>query len=173
MTVTYKRLPASLSADRELVSEAQYRLLLACEPDLPAAFDVNEGKRTKARQEELVREKGIYNRATNPYGAAAYSPQAPHIKEGRSDHALDCDLPGALVTAARKRDVTYRYTVPTEGWHIEPDPGELAAFAGRARKRRRGAIKAARVAVRRATRGVVRARKKLGNARRRLVRAKR
>ena len=169
-TVHYRRLPASLSVDREFVSDAQYALLIDLEPNLPAGFNVNEGHRTMERQAELVRLQGLYS-AANPHGAAAPSATAPHIKTGHADHALDCIRPDALVAEAHHQGVDYRYTVPTEDWHIEPDGEDLARFAVAERGRRAKAVRVAKIRVRRAKRVVVRSTGKLKRERRRLSRA--
>lgn len=164
MPVEYRRLPASLSVDREEVSLAQYILLTEIEPDLPAEFNVNEGHRTPERQQELIDEKGLWS-PSNPFGAAPVSPTAPHIKTGQIDHALDCQRPDTLVTEARHEGVDYRYTVPTEGWHVEPDEDDLERFIHTERKKRKAAVTKAKKAKRNAHRAVLRAAGKLKKAR--------
>jgi hypothetical protein len=83
--------------------------------------DVNSLHRTMAEQEQMVREKGIYNSLTNPHGAARPNPAAPHIKIGRKDHAADIN-DGAvdrLVAGLRRKGFRVLFTVSTEPWHVE------------------------------------------------------
>lgn len=131
MAVHYMQLNFA-SRDHEHVSREQYVLLhdIYYGHNGPAlkAFNVNEGHRTMARQAELVREQGRYNAVTNPHGAAEPSATAPHIKSGHPDHALDLDGVDAFIAAAAHRGVTYRKTVSTESWHVEPDPAQLARY---------------------------------------------
>lgn len=145
MTVTYKRF------DNERVSRPWSRLLR----DLRARgtrFHLNEGHRTFARQAELVRQKGVWT-PSNPTGAARPSPNAPHIRTGRFDHACDFDIDNAAAVenAARAAGVTLQATVPGEPWHLEADRGELLAYYRRRRKevaraKRRRALARARKA---------------------------
>jgi hypothetical protein len=95
---------------------------------------VNEGHRTLARQAELVREKGLYNRYTNPGGAAAPSPNAPHIKVGHIDHAIDFRNAAGVHKALSRRGIRSYFTVSTESWHLEPDAGDLRRYAHRMTK---------------------------------------
>lgn len=104
-------------------------------------FHVNEGRRTMARQAELLREKGLYNRITNPSGAAWPSPTAPHIKVGRWDHALDLDNASAVIGFFRNViGVTLLRTVTTENWHVELAPADKAQLVAWARKHARAVL---------------------------------
>ena len=126
MAVTYRRF------DGERVSRPWERLLR----DIRARgtrFHLNEGKRTFARQRELVAKLGVWS-PTNRTGAARPSHNAPHIRTGRFDHACDFDNAAAVETAARARGVTLRATVPGEPWHLEADRDELLAYYRRRRK---------------------------------------
>jgi hypothetical protein len=97
-------------------------------------FNVNEGHRTLARQAELVREKGLWT-PSNPTGAAAPSANAPHIRTGRADHAIDFDNAVGVIAAARKRGVTLRQTVmPHEPWHVEANLVDLHRYNARRAK---------------------------------------
>lgn len=83
--------------------------------------DVNSLNRSMAEQEQMVREKGIYNSLTNPHGAARPNANAPHIKVGRKDHAADIN-DGAvdrLVAGLRRKGFRLLFTVSTEPWHVE------------------------------------------------------
>src|ERR1700754_759061 len=53
-------------------------------------FTLNSGHRTMAEQQQLVNRQGLFGPG-NPHGAARPSATAPHIREGRIDHALDVD----------------------------------------------------------------------------------
>lgn len=134
MPVTYLRLPAAISRDREIVSRQWYVLLHDLHYTDGIDFNVNEGKRTMARQAELVRLQGVWSPA-NPHGAAVPSATAPHIREGRPDHANDFDNSERVRVGAARRGVTLTRTVPTEDWHLEADPAALARYyrANRAR----------------------------------------
>lgn len=132
MAVKYRRF------DGELVSAEWHGLLVDLRYVDRVQFYLTEGKRTKARQQELLNEKGLWSPA-NPFGAAAVSDTAPHIRTGRKDHALDLirakgaagGTPQAMLNAAQKRGVTLKKTVPTEDWHREADLGELERYRAR------------------------------------------
>lgn len=134
MAVKYRKLYFN-SRDNELVSEQIFVLLYDIHESRPTGWNVNEGKRTWARQEELVREKGVWS-PSNPTGAAAPSHNAPHIWTGRPDHALDLDGVTVVMQEARRRGVTLTQTIlPNEPWHVVPDAEELAYFYKKNRRR--------------------------------------
>lgn len=87
-------------------------------------FQLNSGRRTRAEQERLIREKGVWT-PSNPTGAARYSPQAPHIREGREDHALDVDTDAynggnrKLAAWLRTQGLDVDHEIPQEPWHME------------------------------------------------------
>lgn len=156
MAVTY------LPIDGERVSAAWLPLLHDIRHIDKVVFVVGEGHRTWARQEELVRQKGVWS-PSNPTGAATPSDDAPHIWTGRPDHAIDFagdDAVGVdaqqVISAARKRGVTLRQTIlPNEPWHVVPDLGDLRAYNERRRKKLAGMrhrVARARKATRRTTR---------------------
>lgn len=96
-------------------------------------FRLNSGKRTMAEQRALVRSQGLWSYA-NPHGAAAPNPNAPHIRVGRANHALDVDQYAgdgvqALARWLRSHGMAVNFTVPTEGWHIEASAADLAKLA--------------------------------------------
>lgn len=124
--------------DNEKVSYQWYALLIDIRKNDKVWFHVNEGRRTKARQLELIREKGIYNSVTNPYGAAPYSPQAPHIRTGRFDHAIDFNNAQGVINAAKRRGVTLVRTVSTEEWHVEAVATQLQAYYEKRKRRLAG-----------------------------------
>lgn len=123
----YRKLNFS-SRDHEMVSSEWFVLLWDITHKDHVVYNVNEGHRTMARQAELVRELGLYDSRTNPHGAAAPSPHAPHIKTGHPDHAIDFDNADGVIHAATKRGVTLMRTVSTESWHLEPNPAQLHAY---------------------------------------------
>lgn len=101
-------------------------------------YHVNEGHRTKGRQQELLNEKGLWSPA-NPHGAAAVSDKAPHIRTGRPDHANDVVSPSGLTndrlggarelaTWLAKNGIVVRFTVPGEDWHMEAPLDDLERY---------------------------------------------
>ena len=120
--------------DREEVSGAWIGLLRDIRNVDGVRFNVNEGHRTMVRQAELVRQKGLWTPA-NPTGAAAPSANAPHIRTGRADHAIDFENVVQVIAAARKRGVTLRQTVmPHEPWHVEANLVDLHRYNARRAK---------------------------------------
>lgn len=102
-------------------------------------FQLNSGRRTRSEQERLIREKGIWS-PSNPTGAAAYSPSAPHIRVGREDHALDVDTGGGgnarLTRWLEGQGVTMDHEIGAEPWHMEArSERALRALATRLRAR--------------------------------------
>lgn len=115
------------SRDHERVSRQWFVLLWDLSHHDHVHFNVNEGHRTMARQQELVNEQGVWS-SSNPHGAALPSDHAPHIKTGHPNHAIDFDNSEGVIRAARKRGVTLLRTVSTESWHVEPDAAELFRY---------------------------------------------
>jgi lysozyme len=112
------------SRDHEKVSRQWFSLLWDIAHHDHVDYNVNEGHRTMARQQELVNEQGLWS-PSNPHGAAAPSSHAPHIKTGHPDHAIDFDNAQGVINAAQKRGVTLSRTVSTESWHLEPNATQL------------------------------------------------
>lgn len=125
--VTYFELEFS-SRDHEMASRQWFTLLWDLNHHDHVNFNVNEAHRTMARQQQLVNELGLYDPVHNPHGAAKPSPNAPHIKEGHPNHAIDFDNAQGVINAAQKRGVTLARTVSTESWHLEPNAQQLAAY---------------------------------------------
>lgn len=119
--------PRYLPIDGELVSSQWHVLLLACRAD-GVAFHVNEGHRTFARQWELYR---LYRSGRG--ALAAYpSPNAPHIRTGRLDHAIDFNNAAGVIRWLRGHGVPSAYlAVRGESWHVEAKASELVAAARR------------------------------------------
>lgn len=124
MTVVYKPI------DGEQVSEQWWVILTYLRNVKHVQFHVNEGHRTWARQEELVREKGLWS-PSNMHGAAAPSANAPHIRTGRLDHAIDFDNSTAVIYALSQLGVIARRTVPGESWHLEVAASDLVKLAAK------------------------------------------
>lgn len=94
-------------------------------------FQLNSGQRTMAEQRALVATKGLWS-PSNPQGAAAPSAHAPHIREGRQDHALDVDTfahgggEAKLQRWLEGHGMKVRNTVPGEPWHMEISAADLS-----------------------------------------------
>lgn len=129
----YRKLNFS-SQDHEMVSSEWFVLLWDITYHDHVNYNVNEGHRTERRQQELLDELGLWS-PSNPHGAAAVSPHAPHIKTGHADHACDFDNSQGVINAAHKRGVTLVRTVSTESWHLEPVAAELHRYYVKNHKR--------------------------------------
>jgi hypothetical protein len=105
----------------KLVSEQWYVVLQAAS-DAGIAFQLNSGRRTMRQQQKLVDEKGVWT-PSNPTGAALPTPNAPHIRVGREDHALDVStLDGGnsrLTAWLRSEGVRVNHPIQAEPWHLE------------------------------------------------------
>lgn len=115
----------NVSDDWEVVLEAAW--------EDGVRFALNSGRRTRAEQERLIREKGVWS-PSNQTGAAAYSAQAPHIREGLDAHALDVDVEdhngnARLMAWLRKRGVYARRPIAAEPWHMEISEDALHRLA--------------------------------------------
>lgn len=84
------------------------------------AIPLNSGRRTLDEQEDLVKQKGLWS-PSNPTGAAAPNPNAPHIRVGREDHALDISFPGVLDFQKwlAHQGVNSHRPIAAEPWHLE------------------------------------------------------
>lgn len=102
------------------------------EPD-----DLNEGRRTMAEQQHFF--------DNQPPLAAKPSPNAPHIWEGRENHALDANSHNGaakrLANFYESQGVDVVFNVPGEDWHFQPTSEEqLARAADKIRKQRDAAV---------------------------------
>jgi hypothetical protein len=95
------------------------------------AFMLDSGHRTMSEQQ------GLFNTFLT-FGhplAARPADNAPHIRSGRIDHAIDVNsLDGGanrLAAWLHAKGSHPTFPVPGEPWHIEVDPGELRALAGK------------------------------------------
>ena len=109
--------------DGESVSEQWWVLLR----DLRRAgvwFRVNEGHRTWERQQYFwdLYLSGRGNIAARP------SHNAPHIRTGRFDHAIDFQNAAGVIQAARRRGVYLYLSVAGESWHVEADRDDLLNY---------------------------------------------
>lgn len=89
------------------------------------SFRVNEGHRTMARQLYFwnLYRSGRGNLAAYP------SSNAPHIRSGRIDHAIDFGNAAGAMAWLRAVGMNPTLTVPGESWHVEVPAGELSAYA--------------------------------------------
>jgi hypothetical protein len=94
-------------------------------------FQLNSGQRTMREQAALYR---LYRLGRGNL-AAVPSPNAPHIRVGRQDHAVDVDAPsgGAKRLAAWLSGQGGRpgFPVPGEPWHIEMPGKDLKRIAAK------------------------------------------
>jgi hypothetical protein len=125
MTVKY------VPMDGARVSEQWYVLLNDIRNEDHVAFHVNQGKRTIAEQ------AAFYWRWLHVPGAplaAKPTPNAPHIREGRFDHAIDFFNAEGVRRAAARRGVTLTRTVlwpdgtVREEWHLEASAAQLERY---------------------------------------------
>jgi GH24 family phage-related lysozyme (muramidase) len=123
---TFARMPNERTAvfDGHRVSPDWYAVLSAARR-AGLAFRLNSGQRTMAEQQRLydLWRAGIGNLAAVP------SANAPHIRVGRQDHALDIDMhvgvgTGGVRSWLKAHGVPTSLTVPGEGWHIEADSAD-------------------------------------------------
>lgn len=110
----------------ELVSDHWYAFLRAA-MRAGVRFWINEGHRTWARQSYFYY---CYQtgRCNNGNLAARPSANAPHIRTGRQDHAIDANNLQGLIDFGRRVGVTITRTVRGESWHGEANAAQLAAF---------------------------------------------
>ena len=127
--------------DGKLVSQEWFVVLSAARRD-GVYFRLNSGRRTMAQQ------KALYdNYRRNGWPVAAYpNPNAPHIREGRIDHALDVNDEDGYASGggadnlrrwAARKGFTLVRTVRGEPWHLEIVGGgdALRRFAARVKAR--------------------------------------
>lgn len=119
-----------VTIDGEKVSEQWFALLHDIRFIDKVAFHVNEGHRTLARQAYFY---ALYRSGKGPI-AAVPGPNAPHIRSGRFDHAIDFNNAEGVKEAAAKRGVTLTRTVLNpdgsvrEEWHLEANATELQSY---------------------------------------------
>lgn len=119
MTVTY------VPFDGEQVSR-EWGVVLHDMRDDGVTFRVNEGHRTWARQTYF---RWLYEHVPGSALAARPSANAPHIRTGRLDHAIDFWNAGGAMHWLRTHGLSAQLTVPGESWHIEIPAAELVAYA--------------------------------------------
>ncbi len=96
-------------------------------------FTLNSGKRTMAEQWVLY---NGYRKGLPGYNLAAFpNPNAPHVRVGRPDHAIDVDsINGGetrLQSWLQKQGVHPTNPVAGESWHMELPAEELRKLATR------------------------------------------
>lgn len=114
------------SIDGERVSSHIYVFLRSARA-AGRAFEINEGHRTYARQAWFYN-CWLTKRCNNGNLAARPSRNAPHIRTGRQDHAIDSDELTTLIDYGRQVGVTINRTVAGEPWHGEFNAAQLARF---------------------------------------------
>jgi hypothetical protein len=93
---------------------------------------LNEGHRTFARQAYFWSgSPNNPNRTWRGNLAARPSHNAPHIRTGRIDHAIDVNGSDWLIGYGARRGVQLVRTVRGESWHLEASAPQLRAFARR------------------------------------------
>ena len=125
---------ADRSFEGKPVSEKWFALLTAARK-AGVGFSVNSGRRTMGQQWELYR---AYKAGRGSL-AAFPNPNAPHIRMGRQDHAIDFEGSQAIINWAGKHSVNLRRTVSGESWHLEAQNGFLGTFTAGPRTLRGGA----------------------------------
>lgn len=114
-----------LPIDGEKVSAEWHVILTACRR-AGVYFHVNEGHRTWARQAYL---RALYLAGRGAL-AAIPSNNAPHIRTGRIDHAIDFNNAAAVIRWLHANGCPSAYlAVPGESWHVEVKASELTALA--------------------------------------------
>lgn len=134
-------------------------------------FQLNSGQRTMSEQQALYAQN-MYPDGSGPRPGrpltARPNANAPHIRQGRQNHALDVDSVGdgenKLQTWLRRNGVQAINNVPSEAWHLDPvNEDELLRLAARI-KRDRARVRRLRTKLKRQ---IVRLRKRLARLRKR------
>jgi hypothetical protein len=122
MAVTYRRWDADDNVS------AEWHVVLSAARRAGVSFLVTDGHRTLAQQQKLWE----IHLAGGPL-AAFPNPNAPHIRSGRPDHAIDVNAldggAGRLAAWLRRRDARATFPVPGEAWHIEVPRADLVQLA--------------------------------------------
>lgn len=130
MALSTAQLRESTTFHGQRVSRA-HQVLMAAADEAGVRFTLNSGRRLLAEQEQLYRHP--------PPGTplvARPTPNAPHIRRGRANHAWDVRFDdggaGRLATFYRAHGVPIAFNVPGEPWHGDPyDEAALLAAARR------------------------------------------
>ncbi len=112
--------------DGELVSR-EWATFLSAARQAGVDFEVNEGHRTFARQ-AYFRRCYECQCCNNGNLAARPSCNAPHIRCGRIDHAIDSDEAARLASYGDRHGVHLKWTVRGEPWHVEASEADLRRF---------------------------------------------
>lgn len=134
MAIRYKKF------DGELVSVAWHRVLTRARQK-GVRFSVTDGHRTFAEQQALFDQNMVRPGVPKPGRplTAVPSRNAPHIRTGRPDHAIDFGPdPRAvqrLLHYLNSRALRGRLTVPGEWWHVEVQANRLVDLARRILRR--------------------------------------
>ena len=130
---------AYVPIDGEVVSVPWWRILTAARASGEWTGRVNEGHRTMARQQWLYDHRGRTDLGIGKT-VAVPSPNAPHIRVGREDHAVDVTDSQGLINFAARHGIDLERTVAGESWHLEPKSGDWAAKAAMLLERKRGDV---------------------------------
>lgn len=133
------------------------------------SFQLNSGQRTMAEQQALYDQNmsGGQPRPGRPLTAVPNG-NAPHIRVGRQNHALDVDMYAKggeqkLQNWLVKQGLGAVNNVPGEGWHIDvPDENQLLRLATKIRRDNQRVRKQ----IRKVKRQIARLRKRLAKLRR-------
>ena len=143
-------MPQYLPFDGKPVSRAWHSFLTAARR-AGVEFQLNSGHRTMAEQQALFTQNMIRPGVPKPGRPMTAVPNAnaPHIREGRVDHAIDVNdedlfagIKGGadrLVRWGALHGVMLRRTVASEAWHLESTAAELKRFYRREKRRQRAA----------------------------------
>lgn len=115
--------------DGELVSLPWKTVLVAMERDV-GDNNVNEGHRTFERQQYFW---NCYQcKCCNDGNLAAYpNSNAPHIRSGRIDHAIDFEDGAKAQNWLNAHGIRAYRPVPGESWHVEVNAADLQLFHDR------------------------------------------
>jgi N-acetylmuramoyl-L-alanine amidase len=109
---------ADVRFEGKRVSPPWFRLLSRARA-AGVGFSLTDGRRTMSEQAVLY---ARYLRNGWPI-AAVPNPNAPHIRAGRDNHAVDVNGSQALINFARGLGITLSRTVAGESWHLEVTGG--------------------------------------------------
>lgn len=121
---------------------AAWKVVLDEAADDGVRFQLNSGQRTMAEQTALF-EQNMYPDGSGPRPGrpltARPNANAPHIKAGRQNHALDVDSVGngenELQAWLRRQGIDAVNNVPNEDWHIDVvSEGPLLDLAAKIRR---------------------------------------
>ena len=140
-------MPEYVPFDGKPVSRAWHSVLTAARRD-GVNFHLNSGHRTMDEQRALFAQNMIRPGVPKPGRPLTAVPDAnaPHVRIGRLDHALDVRdenlfSPGGgaerLMKWGGQHHIDMNRTVPSEAWHLEASEADLRGFYEREQRRER------------------------------------